>query len=1022
MGNHLIKGSRIFPRKLLWKMFSRMVRSPCNPVSTRRCSTPRVDSVKSVTGHEKADNWASRAKFTTRKNILRLATWNVRGLNQQGKLQIVQEELNRCSIDVACISEVHWQGQGHFRTSDYTMYFSGAEDRNIHGVGMLVSNKLNNFVLGYEPINERVMSLKLNARPCIINIMSLYAPTLAAEDDVVEEFYRTVEAAINKIPSKEILLLMGDFNAKIGSTLNDDHNRRVVGKFGLGVRNERGERLIQFCIDNGFTITNSMFQHHKRRLYTWTSPDGHTRNQIDYILIRQRWKSSVKIAKTLPSADCGSDHQLLICESIGKLKVCKRRQLKQLPKLSADRVEAFNESAMQKIEASLVEPEAVNVEVTWQAIKQSLISTLEEMPPVDQVAHRQPWLSAETRQLIQERRIIKSRGLDSNIDRERYQSLNRAIQTATRRDINTYLMNICTEIQNHAVTNNSRDLFKKISSITRKFKPRHWAVKDRDDNLATELDKIAVVWKDYCENLYADPNAIVGNLGNYDQEPDILLEEVEAAINKLREGKAVGLDRVSAEVIKALDERGVKFIHRLCQQIWRTGVWPEDWSTSVMQPLHKKGSTTVCDNHRLIALISHCSKVMLYILQARLNAFLVHQIAPEQAGFVKGRGTREQILNARQLIEKAREYSVPMYLCFVDYEKAFDNVRWPKLWKTLEELGVPLHLISLVKNLYDASEAVVKIDNTLSDKCRIRKGVRQGCVLSPLLYNVYSEVVMRSVLESWDGGVKIGGKRFSNLRFADDTLLIAGSPEELQEILHRLQGVSLEYGLKININKTKIMIIDRDNENQRQPEKIGDFEVVDKFVYLGSMLHKSGSCEFEVRRRIEIARTAMIQLTKIWKNRNITRNTKINLVNALVFPVFFYGSETWVIRSNDRKRIDAFEMWVWRRMLRVPWTARRTNVSILNEIKPVQRVSSRTYGRILKFFGHISRHDNMEKLVVQGRPEGKRKRGRSPTRWTDAISKLTESNISSAARQANNRGSWKTTVRRIVQNLDRPPP
>lgn len=497
---------------------------------------------------------------------------------------------------------------------------------------------------------------------------------------------------------------------------------------------------------------------------------------------------------------------------------------------------------------------------------------------------------------------------------------------------------------------------------------------------------------------------------------------MEAAINKLREGKAVGLDRVSAEVIKALDERGVKFIHRLCQQIWRTGVWPEDWSTSVMQPLHKKGSTTVCDNHRLIALISHCSKVMLYILQARLNAFLIHQIAPEQAGFVKGRGTREQILNARQLIEKAREYSVPMYLCFVDYEKAFDNVRWPKLWKTLEELGVPLHLISLVKNLYDASEAVVKIDNTLSGKCRIRKGVRQGCVLSPLLYNVYSEVVMRNVLESWDGGVKIGGKRFSNLRFADDTLLIAGSPEELQGILHRLQGVSLEYGLKININKTKIMIIDRDNENQRQPEKIGDFEVVDKFVYLGSMLHKSGSCEFEVRRRIEIARTAMMQLTKIWKNRNITRNTKINLVNALVFPVFFYGSETWVIRSNDRKRIDAFEMWIWRRMLRVPWTARRTNVSILNEIKPVQRVSSRTYGRILKFFGHISRHDNMEKLVVQGRPEGKRKRGRSPTRWTDAISKLTESNISSAARQANNRGSWKTTVRRIVQNLDRPPP
>ncbi|KAF2884414.1 hypothetical protein ILUMI_21793 [Ignelater luminosus] len=119
----------------------------------------------------------------------------------------------------------------------------------------------------------------------------------------------------------------------------------------------------------------------------------------------------------------------------------------------------------------------------------------------------------------------------------------------------------------------------------------------------------------------------------------------------------------------------------------KTGLWPENWSTSILLPLHKKGPTTVCDNYRLIALISHPSKIMLYILQARLQTFLTHQIAPEQAGFVNGRGTREQILNAKQLIEKAREYSVPIYLCFVDYEKAFDNVRRPKLWTTLGELG-----------------------------------------------------------------------------------------------------------------------------------------------------------------------------------------------------------------------------------------------------------------------------------------------------------------------------------------------
>lgn len=316
--------------------------------------------------------------------------WNVRGLNQTGKFEIIQEELKRCEIDVASISETHWQGQGHFKSTSYTMYRSGTGDRNIHGVGILVANKLTDFVMGYEAINERAMTLKINAKPCALNIMALYAPTLDAEDEEVEEFYQTVEDAINKIPNKEILFIMGDFNAKIGSTLHDDHIRQVVGKFGLGDRNERGERLIDFCIDNSLTIVNSLFDHHKRRLYTWRSPDGRTKNQIDYILTRQRWKSSVRAAKTLPSADCGRDHQLLLCEFIGKLKVCKRRQIKRLPKISSDQVATFNDDAMRKIETRLVQLQTEDPEAIWQALKESLATTLNELPEDIENSTRQP--------------------------------------------------------------------------------------------------------------------------------------------------------------------------------------------------------------------------------------------------------------------------------------------------------------------------------------------------------------------------------------------------------------------------------------------------------------------------------------------------------------------------------------------------------------------------------------------------------------------------------------------------------
>lgn len=161
------------------------------------------------------------------------------------------------------------------------------------------------------------------------------------------------------------------------------------------------------------------------------------------------------------------------------------------------------------------------------------------------------------------------------------------------------------------------------------------------------------------------------------------------------------------------------------------------------------------------------------------------------------------------------------------------------------------------------------------------------------------------------------------------------------------------------------------------------------------------------------------------QSKNITKKIKIALVDALVFPVFSYACETWVIQASDRKRIDAFEMWVWRRLLRIPWTARRTNASVLNEIKPTQRLSSVTYSRILKLFGHISRHDTMERFVVQGQLEGKRKRRRSPTRWTELISKLTKSTLEKACRQANDRDKCRDIVKRAVRNIpdtwSRPP-
>ena len=166
-----------------------------------------------------------------------------------------------------------------------------------------------------------------------ITIIQVYALTSNAEETEVEQFYEYLQDLLELASKKDVLFNMGDWNAKVGS----QETPGVTGKFGLGVQNEAGQRLIEFCQENAQIIANALFQQHKRRLYTWTSPDGQYQNQIDYILCNQRWRSSIQSAKTIPGADCGSDHELLIAKFRLKLKKVEkttkpfRYDLNQIP-------------------------------------------------------------------------------------------------------------------------------------------------------------------------------------------------------------------------------------------------------------------------------------------------------------------------------------------------------------------------------------------------------------------------------------------------------------------------------------------------------------------------------------------------------------------------------------------------------------------------------------------------------------------------------------------------------------------
>ena len=197
---------------------------------------------------------------------------------------------------------------------------------------------------------------------------------------------------------------------------------------------------------------------------------------------------------------------------------------------------------------------------------------------------------------------------------------------------------------------------------------------------------------------------------------------------------------------------------------------------------------------------------MLKILQARLQQYVNHELPDVQTGFRKGRGTRDQIANVRWIMEKAREFQKNIYFCFIDYAKTFDCVDHNTLWKILKGMGIPDHLTCLLRNLYASLEATVRIGHGTTDWFQIGKGVFQGCILSLCLFNLYAEYIMRNAgLEEAQAGIKIARRNINNLRYADDTTLMAESEEELKSLLMKVKVESDKVDVKFHIQKMKIM-------------------------------------------------------------------------------------------------------------------------------------------------------------------------------------------------------------------------
>ena len=272
-------------------------------------------------------------------------------------------------------------------------------------------------------------------------------------------------------------------------------------------------------------------------------------------------------------------------------------------------------------------------------------------------------------------------------------------------------------------------------------------------------------------------------------------------------------------------------------------------------------------------------------------------------------------------------------------------------------------------------------------------------------------------LEEAQAGIKIAGKNINNPRYADDITLMAESKEELKSLLMKVKEESEKVGLKVNIQKTKIMAYGPITSWEIDGETM---ETVPDFILGGSKITADGDCGHEIKRCLLLGRKVMTNLDSILKSRDITLPTKVRVVKAMVLPVVMYGYKSGTVKKAECWRIDDFELWCWRRLLRVPWTARRSNQSILKEISPGCSLGGLMLKLKLQYFGHLMwRVVSMEKTLMLGGIEARRRRGQQRMRWLDRIAESMGMSLSKLQGFVMDREAWRAAIHVVTKSRTR---
>ncbi|XP_018022732.1 craniofacial development protein 2-like [Hyalella azteca] len=411
--------------------------------------------------------------LVTPKNIFTIGHWNVRTMYRGGAAAQIASKMKRYHLDVLGISECRWAGAGRTRlATGQTLIYSEDDELHEGGVAILISQQAEKSLMEWTPVNKRIITARFYSRYRRVTIIQVYAPHNEREEEEKEQFYQELQETLDGCSRNDITIIMGDLNAKVGS--DNSGYERTMGVHGLGMQNDNGERLCEFCQLNGLVITGTLFPHKNVHKATWVSADGRGKNQIDHLLINGRWRSSVLDTRAQRGADINSDHYL-VRTRITLSRSTHRNNNQVKPRLDVDRLR--NDEMKKKYCMAVINKldttrnESDNIEEIWEQQKNAYTKAAEEVLGYKKRVNK-PWISNDTWRLIDERRTAKIRVESTRSERiknrmrEEYREKDREVKRSVREDKRMWMSEKAAKAQNAAENGRQKELYSIVKRLT----------------------------------------------------------------------------------------------------------------------------------------------------------------------------------------------------------------------------------------------------------------------------------------------------------------------------------------------------------------------------------------------------------------------------------------------------------------------------------------------------------------------------------------------------------------------------